>query len=175
MNALPNLEETLTKSSDQALFGILHHADDFRPDVVEAARRELRRRKLSLEKTRQHEAASLQLTTDESRLATESISWLVRSLVMVLSVPPICVVPLLLSERYRTRGCRKKAAECLIGIGVGWVFYGLVFMVSGPHGVGLLAIPLLFVAAAIADGVRHLFSGAKAKGSVPQIHTADPT
>src|SRR5206468_2032640 len=117
INALPNLEKTLTESLDQALFDMLHHADDFRPDVVEAARNELRRRKLSPEEAARYKAVSLQLMADESRLAKGSLSWLGRSLVMVLSVPPICVVPLLLSERYRARGYQKKAVQCMIWIG----------------------------------------------------------
>jgi hypothetical protein len=107
------------ETTDEQLFDMLAHSDDYVPEALEAVRVELRKRGLAPEKVTQLEATTKQKHTDEQQRAEESLSWILKVFIVLFCVTLLiaAVILALLPSYYSARGYTKKAKQC-------WTWYG---------------------------------------------------
>jgi hypothetical protein len=120
----------LPQRTNEELYDMLAHADDYLPEALEAARAELGKRNLSPERVANLESVSQQNRSNEQHKADESLGWIVRIL-MFLSSMTIFLAMLglaIMPSRYQSRGYTKKAKQCWTCWGVGLAFWVLLWV-----------------------------------------------
>jgi len=124
----------LPEKSDEQLYDILGHLDNYVPEAIEAVRGELLRRDLPPERAAKLEAMSQQKTADEQQRSDASLGWIVRivmfisSVTLILAMVGLAIVP----ARYESQGYRKKARQCWTCWGLGlcfWILLAIVILV----------------------------------------------
>ena len=114
-----DFEKTLTEKTDEQLYDMLAHADDYLPDALAAARSEIQRRNLDPNRVTQLEARAEAVHAQELHAADEPLQWPVR---LVMSLLPLGVIQIVVAQSYRDRGYKRKQMECWE-----WMGYGVVF------------------------------------------------
>ena len=112
----------LAERSDEQLYDMLAHADDYVPEALEAVREELRKRDLPPERAAELEVAAQQKLTGEQQKAKEPLSWILKVVMFLLCATCVGIwCSALLYSYYKSKGCTKKASQCWA-----WFIWGLV-------------------------------------------------
>jgi hypothetical protein len=95
MNLPADFYERLPERSDEDLYEMLAHTEDYLPEALKAACEELRHRNLTPEKAARLEVATQAAATEDQRKADEPLGWLMRILILAgicssLWVPVYC-------------------------------------------------------------------------------------
>ena len=124
--------EDLAERSDEQLYDILAHADDYVPEALEAVRVELRKRDLPPEKATELKVAAQQKLTGEQQKAQEPLSWILKVVLFLLGATCVGIwCSALLYSYYKSKGCTKKATQCWAWFGWGLVIWaGLVIILA---------------------------------------------
>lgn len=112
--------EQLPERTDEELYGMLAHPDDYRPEALEAAKEELRKRNLAPVRTAQLEAVAQSQKTVEDTKANQPLGWPMRILVFMVSFGILGVI---LALFYESKGYKRKASQCWITMGISIVFW----------------------------------------------------
>ncbi len=118
---------------DEDLVDALAHRDEYEPEAIEAAQRELARRQLDAGRISELGATAARTKVEEGEKAASPLRWRWRILMLLLSfgIPQI-----ILGEYYRNNGYTRRLREVWI-----WMAYGLLFWLM----VSLLMILSLLV------------------------------
>ena len=108
--------------SNEDLYEVITHEDNYVPEALQAARNEITARKLSPEIIANLEAKMHQKTEENKTLSNPPLQWSLRIIMFLLSFGAIQAV---VGEYYRNKGCERKYRECWL-----WMKYGLIFWVS---------------------------------------------
>ena len=109
----------LPERTDEQLYDMLANSGDYVSEALEAVREELRKRNLPPERAAQLEATIQQKHAGEQQKADESLSWILRIVMFLLSAT-MCIGALglaLLPSYYESKGYTKKARQC-------WTWFG---------------------------------------------------
>lgn len=115
--------EQLPQQTDAGLYTMLSHQADYLPEAIEAAKEELRKRKLTEPRAAQLEAESQSETAAEEAMANEPLSWPMR---IVLFIVCSGLLGAIMAVYYDKKGFKRKATECWVVLGVSLLFW-LVF------------------------------------------------
>jgi hypothetical protein len=123
--------EQLPRKTDQELYDLLAHPDDYLPEALEAARGELSQRNLPPERAGQLAAAAQSKHATEEAKAQERLSWPMRLLIVIFCVG---LAGILLAVYYDSKGYKQKARDCWVTLGVVVVAYlvvgGLLYLME---------------------------------------------
>ncbi len=122
MNRPREYTDVMASKSDDELYDVLSHENDFNPEALEAVRQELAKRKLEPSRI-----SELQLNADEriknaAAISQMPLQWSLRILMFLF---PFGIAQALLAESYRNRGYGRKSKEVW-----SWMKYGLVFYLA---------------------------------------------
>ncbi len=124
----------LPERTDEQLYDVLAHSDDYLPEALEAVKEELRKRNVPRETAAQLEATIQQKLTGEQQKADESLSWVLKVVMFLLCASSVGILGLvLLPSYYKSRGYTRKARQCWT-----WFGWGLVIWLGLGAVLGLL-------------------------------------
>jgi hypothetical protein len=115
--------DELPLKSDTELYDMLAHEQDYLPEALAAAKKELGRRNLAPETVAQLETIAQSRKSAEECKAEEPLSWPLRILVFVFLAG---LLGALLAVRYDSRGYRRKAADCWAILAASVAFHLLI-------------------------------------------------
>jgi len=119
-----DFHKTLAEKTDEHLFDMLAHPDDYLPEALMVARGEIKRRNLGPAIITQLEQRSEIIRTQELQIANEPLSWFVGIIIAIL--PLGILLMFILAYAYRSSGYTKKSKECWkwwVGGVVVWVMF----------------------------------------------------
>jgi hypothetical protein len=121
----PDSKKELAGKTDQQLFDILRHDQDYTPEALEAALAVIRRRGLDPTQVQGLGTRAQALCAQQAENADKPLSWPARIIIFLLSGSLLAIaVVAVLADGYRSRGYTKKYSESW-----NWVFYGLGFWI----------------------------------------------
>ncbi len=102
--------------TDEDLYDMLAHQDDYLPEALTAAGEEFRKRNLPPERVARLEAVTRTHQAAEDAKAGERLGWPMRILIFFLCAG---IAGALLAVYYDSKGFKRKASDCWITMGVG--------------------------------------------------------
>ena len=120
--ALPaDFQERLAEKTEEELYAMLAHRDDYLPEAFDAARAELARRNLSPERVEQLQAVAEAQKSQENKVAEEGLSkWVIATIFIGLA--PFAFFAIY----YSNKGARRKVRQCWFWAICGALFWALV-------------------------------------------------
>jgi len=124
MATFPNFVEQMPRKSDEELFGILAHRDDYMPEAIAAAEQELNKRNIEPPKIAEFQTLAKEKKDEEDIISNEPLSWPIR---IILFLFPVGIPQFILAEHYRGKS-KRKAEECWTWMVYGIIFYAAIFI-----------------------------------------------
>lgn len=122
-----NFEEKMSKLSDEELYDVLAHENDYVPEAFDVAKKEFQNRNLSPEKLAELESVAEAKKYEEEEKADKPLPWLIRILMFLF---PLGIAQILLSEYYRNIRYKRRSRECWTWMGYGIIFYVVLIIVN---------------------------------------------
>ncbi len=116
MSLPQSFDKSLREKTDEQLYDMLAHADDYVPEALAAAQVEIERRNLSPSRVKELELHEEVIETQAARQAQEPLSWPLR---LIMALLPFGLIQLVVSEGYRKEHPRRYK-ECW-----SWMWYGV--------------------------------------------------
>jgi hypothetical protein len=113
----------LPLKTDEELYDIVAHQEDYLPEALAAAREEVAKRNLSLERTKQIEAAVQSKKAAAESKANQRLGWPLRILIFVFCAG---LSGAILAVYYESKGYKKKASDCWLVMGLSFVVHFLL-------------------------------------------------
>jgi hypothetical protein len=117
----------LSARSDEELYDMLSHEQDYQPEALVAAREELARRKLAPERVTALEGRAQSEKARELSKAEERLGWPLRIVIFVFCSG---LVGAILAVYYDSKGYSKKASDCWITAGASLAFHVVVSAIA---------------------------------------------
>jgi hypothetical protein len=117
----PDFQKQLPEKSDAELYEILAHRDDYLPEALDAARKELGRRNLPPDRVAQLQAEVEAQKSQEEKKAEIGLPWYAKVLIFVGLFPIIWF-----AIYYEYKGYKKKARQCWVWAGYSFIFWFIV-------------------------------------------------
>lgn len=140
-----DFEKKLTLKTDEQLYDMLAHEEDYLPEALAAARAELQRRELDPARVTQLGRQTEAKLDEESRIANEPLSWPVRILMALLAFG---IPQFVAAKAYEVSGYQRKHRECWAWMRYGmgfWLCFWIFSHVLSSLPVYALANPLIFL------------------------------
>jgi hypothetical protein len=115
-----NFQQQLAEKSDADLYDMLAHPDDYLPEAIDAARKEIEKRNLPAERTAQLQSASATQKSREDEQAARGLPLYVKLLLFCGLFPFLYFF----AAYNESRGLKERSRQCWA-----WAGYGLVFWV----------------------------------------------
>ena len=123
---LPNdFWEQLPLKTDAELYDMLAHPEDYLPDALAAAKEELGKRNLTVDRVSQLEAGVQSQTAADDAKAQERLGWPMRIFLFIFCAGLLGAV---MAVYYDSKGYKRKASDCWITLGISVAVHAVFFL-----------------------------------------------
>ena len=130
-----DFQKDMALKSDEELFEIVHHEQDYVSAALDAARKELQDRNLTQTRIQELDALSETSCAQQSALSQKPLSWLARGLIFFLTISIFSIAGVAIyAEGCRNGGHIRKYQESWKWVGYGvafWILLGVLTLIVG--------------------------------------------